>query len=147
MVAYTERTGQTIAAIRDYDTKKLIIANTPVVIKDKYDSLGSPASPKLDGMPRVHNPQAGEEHIVNTLDMIADMNKRYENAVVFVAWFEPMWLALTDAERHILETYKHSDIRSGLIGETAEDLNYSPRHLRRTRQRALTKLEKLLYGD
>jgi hypothetical protein len=98
-------------------------------------------------MPHVRNPQAGEERLAATLDMIDEMNMRYERAAVFLRWFEPMWLALTDAERRILESYKYSDIRSGMVGEIAEEVNYSARNLRRTRQKALSHLEKLLYGE
>jgi DNA-directed RNA polymerase specialized sigma subunit len=75
------------------------------------------------------------------------MDRRLKKAELFLKWFEPMWLALTDAERRILETYKYSDIRSGMVGEIAGEVNYSARHLRRTRQKALARLEKLLYGD
>jgi hypothetical protein len=58
-----------------------------------------------------------------------------------------MWCALTVSERQILKTYKYSDIRSGMIDEGAEEANYSTRQLHRMRQKALSHLEFLLYGE
>jgi hypothetical protein len=147
MTAYSEKTSRTIAAIRDYDDKRLIVANTPADIMEKRESLASPSSARIDGLPRVRNPHAGEERLVNALDMIDEMRGRYEKAVVFLQWFEPMWKALTEAERRVLESYKYSDVRCGMVGELAEEFNYSARHLRRTRQKALARLERLLFGD
>ena len=146
MTVYSEKTNRIIAAIREYDDMRLIAANTPNDVKEKYGSLTSPRQSCLDGLPRARNPYAGEERLVDTLDMIAEMGRRYEKAVTFLRWFEPMWLALTEDERRMLETYKYSDVRSSMITELAEETNYSARHLRRTRQNALARLERLLFG-
>ena len=39
-------------------------------IKRAYEKMSGIASPKWDGMPRVHNPQAGEERILNGIEEI-----------------------------------------------------------------------------
>jgi len=145
MTAY-EKTSEVISAIKKYDSMRDIIANTPSEISEQYDRLSSPRTPKMDGMPRTHNPQSGEEFLVNGLDLINSMQERFRRAQVFVAWFEPMWNALTVEERKLLESYKHTDICDGAVGDLAQELRYSVRHLRRVRQKALHRLEILLYG-
>jgi len=146
MTAYSHNANATIAAIRKYDDMRLIVDKTPIDIKDKYDSLASPGSQIIDGMPHRHNPHAGEEHLVEMLDIIGEMNKRYETATVFLQWFEPMWNSLSGNERQILETYKFSGISSSMVDE-AVTATYSIRQLHRARQKALSRLEFLLFGE
>jgi len=145
MTAY-DKTTEVISAICKYDNMRDIVANTPDEIREEYDSLASPRSSKSDGMPKTHNPHLGEERLVNGLDLINSMRERFRNAQIFIAWFEPMWNALTADERRLLETYKHADVYDGAVAELAGDLRYSPRQLRRVRQRALNRLTVLLFG-
>ena len=140
------KTTATIAAIRDYDNMCLIIANTPDMIKERYEDLATPRNTKLDGMPKTNNPFTLEDIWVEGLEKLDLMQKRYYKAEMFVMWFEPMWLSLSNQERMILETYKHSDTRSGSIARLATELNYSTRQLSRMRQKALSLLSELLYG-
>ena len=147
MTTCPPKASATIAAIRKYSDMRLITVNTPDNIKDRYDALACPRSPCLDGMPRTQNVHAGEEYLADTLDLIAKMRERYKTAITFLLWFEPMWLALTDSERRILETYNYNDIRAGIAGEAVEEASYSTRQLHRARQKALSRLEFLLYGE
>jgi hypothetical protein len=146
MTAYTKNTSKTISAIRRYDDMLLISKNaeeTEKIIGEMYDDLESPSSPKNDGLPRPQNPQAGEDNMVDTLFEITQLKKRQNNAQVFLKWFEPMWDALTETERRLLETYKYNNILAGTIGATY----YSTRQLNRDRRKALSRLELLLFGE
>ena len=143
----SQKTIETIAAIRKYEDMCLITFNSVTEAKSIHESLESPRSSCFDGMPKARDPHAGEVHLAETLDKIAEIDKRYQNALTFLLWFQPMWCALTDSERQMLKTYKYSDINSGLVGEGAEELHYSTRQLHRMRQKALSHLEFLLYGE
>jgi hypothetical protein len=146
-ITVTAKTRAVISAIRQYDDMRVIVSKIPESIRAKREDMASPPIPKLDGLPRVHNPHAGEAFLINSISVLEELEQRYEKAVVFLEWFEPMWLALPEKERRILETYKCADIRSGMVGEFAELANYSTRQLHRTRQQALTHLAFLLFAE
>ena len=63
MWKYLDKRSATIAAIKDYEAMQFIIDNTDAEIKRAHEKMTSLGSPKWDGMPRTHNPQAGEERI------------------------------------------------------------------------------------
>lgn len=44
---YINKNAATVAAIRDYENMRFIINNTPQEIKDVYEQMISPRSPKL----------------------------------------------------------------------------------------------------
>ena len=111
---YINKSSAAIAAMKDYENMKLIIENTSKEVKDAYDDMFSLCSAKIDGMPKMHNPKAGEIKVVGSLDKINVMQERYHQAVEYMAWFEPVWCALSDEERIILrEFYMQNSQRSG----------------------------------
>ena len=70
MWKYLDKRSATIAAIKDYEAMQFIIDNTDAEIKRAHEKMTSLGSPKWDGMPRTHNPQAGEERILKAIDEI-----------------------------------------------------------------------------
>ena len=140
-----DKTTATISAIRDYENMRQILNNTPDSIKIQYENLLNPRSTALDGIPGAQNSHAGEDMWAAGLDRLDLMRSRYHEADLFIMWFEPMWLALSEQERMLLETYK-SDSRSGAMAVLANKLQYSIRQLTRFRQKALDRLSKLLFG-
>ena len=144
---FTGRDAEVIRDICAYDGMKGIVETTPDAIKETFCRLTSPPAMKLDGMPKAQNPFAGEEQLVNGIYRLDELRKRYRDALVFLAWFEPMWNRLTDDERELLETYRHMDRYNGAIAGIAKRQNYSPRQVNRNRLRALSRLRKLLYAE
>ena len=61
MWKYLDKRSATIAAIKDYSSMQFIISHTAEEIKAERDRMSSTGSPRWDGMPHAHNPQAGEE--------------------------------------------------------------------------------------
>ena len=135
------KTEEVITAICDFGNMKLIVTNTPDEIKEQRNRLTSPKSTNFDAIPGEHNPHAMEESWIAGIDKLDLMIKRYNEARLFVLWFEPMWLALTEQERQLLETYK-----VGTVMDLASELRYSPRHVTRLREQATAKLSFLLFG-
>ena len=119
-IEYLQKAGKnknyaTILAIKDYDKMKDIISVTPDKIKDAYDSMSSPKSPNLSGMPGGgHNPSATQDKIISQLDRIDSLKKRYDKAITYMSWFEPAWARLSNDEKLIVkEFYMSGNLRSG----------------------------------
>jgi len=146
-VKMDDKQRETISAICEYENVLKIIETIPTSIKEEHDRLASPRSAKLDGMPRVRNPQAGEERLVAGLDRINAMKDRYEKAVIFIQWFEPPWKMLSEFERDLLETYKYSDCNCGAVRTLAGQYGFTERNTFRVRLKALSRLTALLFGD
>ena len=105
MWKYLDKRSATIAAIKDYDAMQFIINSTDDEIKRTYEKMTSVGSPKWDGMPHAHNPNAREERLLNGIVEIDLLRERYRQAVEYMDWFKPAWEQLTDDERYCLETF------------------------------------------
>ena len=144
---YINKNAATVAAIRDYENMRFIINNTPQEIKDVYEQMISPRSPKLSGMPSIRNPQAGTDKLAVQIDKLDILRERYSQAIEYMAWFEPAWSSLTDAEQHILSEFYMTDNRkSGATYRLMDEMSYSESHIERLRSRALGHLRSLLYA-
>jgi len=144
---YLDKIGATIAAMRDYDSMRAIINNTPDEIKEVYDKMASPRKTSLSAIPSAHNPKAGEDKLAEQIDKLDVLRERYNSAVEYMAWFEAAWGTLADTERTILrEFYMGASLRSGATTRLMSDMNYTERHVERLRSKALRHLQLLLYG-
>ena len=76
MWKYLDKRSATIAAIKDYSSMQFIISHTAEEIKAERDRMSSTGSPRWDGMPHAHNPQAGEERILNGIEEIDILKER-----------------------------------------------------------------------
>ena len=73
--------AEVVDALKDYDSMAFIITNTSNEIKNTHDKMCAIRSPQFDGMPRTHNPQAGEESILKGIEDIDVLQERYRQAV------------------------------------------------------------------
>ena len=144
---YLDKTAATVAAMRDYDSMRAIINNTPDEIKDVYEKITAPRSAALTGLPSHRNPHAGEEKLVTQIDKLDVLRDRYGSALEYMAWFESAWGTLADTERMILrEFYMTGNQRSGATARLQSMLSYSDRQIDRLRSKAMSRLTVLLYG-
>jgi hypothetical protein len=144
---YINKTAATIATIRDYDDMAAIIENTPDEIKLLRENMTSPRSPNMSGMPSTHNPQSGEEKLVAQIDRLNLMEERYRTAREYMDWFKPAWSELAEREQRILrECYMADSLRNGARFRLAEELHYSERHIDNLRDKALRRIQTLLFG-
>lgn len=80
------------------------------------------------------------------IDKLDILRERYSLAIEYMAWFEPAWANLTDAEQHVLSEFYMTDNRkSGATYRLMNELNYSESHIERLRSNALNHLRSLLY--
>ena len=148
MWKYLDKSSATIAAIKDYDSMQFIINSTDDEIKRTYDKMTGVGSPKWDGMPRVHNPQAGEERILTAIEEIDILKERYRQAVEYMDWFKPAWEQLSEEDRYCLETF-YGDANtygSSAAYYIAEYLHIEQPTAYKRKNRALDRLTVLLFG-
>lgn len=144
---YINKNAATVAAIRDYENMRFIINNTPQEIKDVYEKMSAPRTPKLSGMPSARNPQAGADKLAAQIDKLDILRVRYSQAIEYMAWFEPAWSSMTDSEQYILsEFYMGDNRKSGATYRLMVELNYSESHIERLRSNALNHLRSKLFG-
>ncbi len=146
MWKYLDKRSATIAAIKDYDAMQFIINSTDDEIKRVHEKMTSVGSPKCDGMPRTHNPQAGEERILAGIAEIDILKERYRQAVEYMDWFKPAWEQLSEEERYVLETFYMDAEESGAALTISEELNIERSSAYNKKNRALDHLTMLLYG-
>ena len=92
---YLDKRGADINALKDYGSMQYII--------DKMSSVGSPV---LSDLPTgTHNPQANENRIIAAIDEIDVLKERYRQATQYMDWFKPAWMALSEDERYVLQTF------------------------------------------
>lgn len=144
---YINKNAAAVAAIKDYNNMRFIINNTPQEIKDVYEKMASPRSPKLSGLPTARNLQAGADKLAEQIDKLDILQERYRQAIEYMVWFEPAWSNLTDTEQRILmEFYMNGNQKSGATYRLMEEYNYSERTVERLRSNSLNHLRSLLFG-
>ena len=80
MWRYLDKRSATIAAIKDYNNMKFIIRDTGEEIRSVYEGAAGLSSPKLDDMPKAHNPTAGEDRTIKAIEEIDLLRERYRHA-------------------------------------------------------------------
>ena len=148
MWKYLDKRSATIAAIKDFESMQFIIRNTDDEIKDAYDKMGSVAGPRYDGMPRTHNPHAGEERLINIIEEIDVLKERFRQAMEYMDWFKPAWEQLSDDERYCLETFygDGNTYGSNAAYYVSEYFKIEQSSAYKRKNRALDKLTVLLFG-
>ena len=145
---YLDKRAGAVAALKDFGSMQFIIDNTDSEIKAAYDQMGSVGGIRYDGMPHSHNPQAGEDRLINMIDEIDVLKERYRQAVEYVDWFVPAGEQMSEDERFVLESFYSEDNE---YGSSAADMVARYFHIERAsayrkKNRAVDKLTILLFG-
>lgn len=145
MWKYLDKRNATIKVLRDYNSMQFIIENTNDEIKGIQENMVGCGGPSLSGMPKAHNPQAGEDKIIKALDAIDVLKERYRQAKEYMEWFEPAWDSLTEEERYVLETFYTDEVK-GSIHDICSHYSIERSSAYNKKNRALDKLTLQLYG-
>ena len=144
---YLDKRAGTVSAIKDYPSMKFIINNTDEKIRNENHKMVSIGSPRMDGMPSVHNPNANEERILKGIEEIDILKERYRQAEEYMNWFVPAWKQLTDEEQDLLETFYQTDFQtSTAVYEICDKYSVERSTAYNRKNRALTHLQTLLFG-
>ena len=84
---YIDKNTAAIAAIRDYDSMRVIINNTPDEIKEIHSSMSAPRTANLSGIQSSHNPLSTQEKLMEQIDKMNVLRERYNSAVEYMTWF------------------------------------------------------------
>lgn len=144
---YLDKRSATIAAIKDYSSMQFIIGHTDEKIREEHMKMSALGSPKFDGMPHSHNPNAGEERILAGIDEIDVLKERYRQACEYMTWFNPAWQQLSEEEQFVLETfYEDCFTATGAVYEICEHFHIERSSAYNKKNRALEHLQVLLFG-
>ena len=132
MWRYLDKRSATIAAIKDFNNMQFIIRDTGEEIRGVYETAAGISSPKLDDMPKAHNPNAGEDRAIRAIE----------------DWFQPAWDALSEDDRFVLDTFFCSESKygSGAADAVSDHFSIERSSAYRKKNRALENLTTLLYG-
>lgn len=145
---YLDKKAAAINALKDYSSMQYIIDNTDEEIKNIHEDMTGIRTPSFDGMPKSHNPKAGEEHILSAIDEIDVLKERYRQAMEYMDWFKPAWEALSEDERYILtEFYITSEEQKiAAVYNICDRFSIERSSAYNKKNRALQHLSLLLYG-
>ena len=144
MWKYLDKRAAAIKAIGDYENMQFIIQNTKDSIEVEQDRMVGVGSPNMDGMPHAHNPQAGEERILDGLEKIDILKDRYRQAVEYMSWFQPAWDGLTEDDKYVLECFYQTE--NSEVNLICEHFGIERSSAYNRKNRALDKLVTRLYG-
>ncbi len=135
-------------ALKDYGSMQFILEHADDDIRVEHEKMESVCSPSFDGMPHVHNPQAGEKRILNGIKEIDVLKERYRQALEYMVWFQLAWDELTKDEQFVLREFYMCD-EAQQIDVVYNICDYF--HIERSsaynkKNRALDRLSTLLYG-
>ena len=146
MWKYLDKRSATIAAIKDYDSMAFVLMNTGRLIQQANDRI-STGGMKLDSQPSVHDPKSGEKQILAVVDEISILEERQQEALDYMDWFKPAWEQMQEEERYILQTfYAENSYGSNAAYDIADKLNIEPPTVYKRKNRALSRLQVLLFG-
>ena len=143
---YLDKRSATAAAIKDYSSMEFIINHTDEEITEKRLKAEGVGSPNWDGMPHAHNPQAGEDRILNMIAEIDVLKERYRQAVEYMEWFRPAWEELSEDEQYVLETFYQDDDQGGAVYEICDAYKIERSTAYNKKNKALSHLQTLLFG-
>ena len=147
MWKYLDKRAAVIKVLEDYGDMQFIINNTDEAIKMVQERMSGLSVPVLDGMPRVHNPQAGENRILNGITEIDTLRERYRQALEYMGWFTPAWGQLTEDEKFILKGFYMEDGQHDkALDAICERFKIERSSAYNKKNRALAHLTTLLYG-
>jgi len=146
---YLDKRAAAINALKDYGSMQYILDHTEEEIGTVEENMTSVGSPALSDMPKgPHNPQANESRIIAAIDEIDVLKERYRQAVEYMDWFKPAWLALSEEERFVLQTfYWNADERqTDAVYDICDHFNIERSSAYNRKNRAVQHLALLLYG-
>ncbi|BFL46079.1 hypothetical protein [Lactonifactor longoviformis] len=145
---YLDKRSAAVDALKDFSSMRFIIEHTDDEIKTAYEKMGGVKSPQFDGMPRSHDPQAGEERMIKGIEEIDVLKERYRQAAEYMAWFLPAWEELSEDERYVLDTFygDTNEYGSSVIYQIADHFRIEQSSAYNKKNRALHHLTTLLFG-
>ena len=86
--------------------------------------------------------------IIAAIDEIDVLKERYRQAVEYMDWFKPAWMALSEDERYVLQTFywNEDERQTDAVYDICDHFNIERSSAYNKKNRALQHLALLLYG-
>lgn len=136
-------------ALKDYKSMQYIIDHTDEEIATVHERMTALGSPGLSDMPKSpSNPQANENRIIKAIDQIDVLKERYRQAVEYMEWFQPAWMALSADERYVLEAlcWCSDESQTDAVYAVCDHFHIERTSVYSRKHRAIQHLALLLYG-
>ena len=147
MWQYLDKRSAAVSAIKDFDNMQFIIDHTDEDINRIRAEMTGIRSPGYDGMPKSHNPQAGEECLLSSIEKIDLLKERYRQAQEYMDWFLPAWKELPEEDQFVLEAfYRDNEYGCNAADAVSRRLCIERASAYRRKNRAVEKLTIMLYG-
>ena len=144
---YLDKKAAAEKALKDFRTMQFILDHTYADIDRVYSWMEGIGSPLIGKMPSAHNPQAGEDRMVNGIGEIDALRERQRQAQEYMNWILPAWNALDEDERFVLDCFYSGNQYGTRPAEmVADHFCIEPSSAHRKKARALDHLTALLYG-
>jgi hypothetical protein len=144
---FLDKRKAAVEAVEAFHIMDFIIKHADDDIEFVRSRMGGASSPKLDGLPHIHNPQSIENQLLAGIDEIDMLKERYRKAVEYMDWFKPAWEQLSADEQFVLETFlmdksEYHDAASVV----SEHFGIEKSSAYKKKERAIGKITMLLYG-
>ena len=146
---YLDKRTAAVNALKDYGSMRYIIDHTESEIDTVHDRIYAVGSPALSHASKgSRNPQAHEDRIIAGIDEIDVLKERYRQAVEYMDWFQPAWMALSEDERYVLQTFywNEDERQTDAVYDVCEHFNIERSSAYNKKNRAIQHLALLLYG-
>ena len=146
---YLDKRTAAVNALKDYGSMRYIIDHTDEEIDTIHNRLSSVGSPALSHAPKgSRNPHANEDRVIAGIDKIDVLKERYRQAVEYMDWFQPAWMALSEDERYVLQTFywNEDERQTDAVYAVCDHFNIERSSAYNKKNRAIQHLALLLYG-
>lgn len=145
---YLDKRAATVSVLKDYESMKSIAAQAPDELAKLRQQMLRINSPAMSDMPREpFDPHSGESRTARVLDAMDALSAKYEQALSYMAWFQPGWEALTEDERFVLKCfYMKEEQQTDNVSEICEVFHIERTSAYKKKDRAVSRLSLMLYG-
>jgi len=146
---YLDKRKAAESALKDYLSMQHIIDHTDEEIAIVHKRMTSVGSPVITDMPKATpDIRSNEKRLVKDIEQIDVLRERYRQAVEYMEWFQPAWMALSEEERYVLKEmfWSVEDSQTDAVYTICEKLNIERTSVYSRKKRAIDHLALLLYG-
>jgi hypothetical protein len=145
---YLDKKSAAVDALKDYSGMAYIVQNHQDDMEEVRAKITALPSAMPDGLPRAHDPHAGEARLAASLDEIDVLKERYRRALEYMEWFRPAWDALSEDEQFVLSEFylNDNDRQIDVIANICDRFHIERSSAYNKKNRALARLALLLYG-
>lgn len=146
---YLDKRAATVSALKDYESMKSIAEQAPHELANLRQQMMRINSPAMSDMPRdPFDPHSGESRTARALDALDALSAKYQQALSYMAWFQPGWQALTEDERFVLRCFYMTEEQhqADNVCEICEAFHIERTSAYKKKDRALSRLSLMLYG-